>query len=82
MKSKWVALAMISALLLPVYGWAETAELTIVIKNHRFEPAEITVPAGKKVKLVIDNQDATPGLRLGSRLVLLQPVLAWPSVGA
>lgn len=59
-KSKWVGLAMISALLLPVYGWAETTELTIVIKNHRFEPAEINVPAGKRVKLIIDNQDATP----------------------
>ena len=33
---------------------------TIVIKNHQFDPAELTVPAGKKIKLVIDNQDPTP----------------------
>ena len=60
MKSKLVGLLLVSAFLLPLYGGAETTELTIVLKNHRFDPAEITVPAGKKVKLVIDNQDATP----------------------
>ncbi len=38
---------------------AQEAEVQLVIRNHRFEPAEITVPAGKKVKLIIDNQDAT-----------------------
>ena len=32
----------------------------LVISNHRFEPAEITVPAGKKVKLLVDNRDSTP----------------------
>lgn len=60
MKSTLIGLLLASALVLPVCGWAETTELTIVIKNHRFNPAEITAPAGKKLKLVIDNQDATP----------------------
>ena len=60
MESKLVGLLLAGALLLPVYGWAETTEVTVVIKNHRFDPAEITLPAGKKVKLIIDNQDATP----------------------
>jgi plastocyanin len=35
-----------------------TAEL--IIKDHRFQPAEITVPAGQKVKLMVHNQDSTP----------------------
>jgi plastocyanin len=35
-------------------------EYVLVIKNHRFEPSEITVPAGKQIKLVVDNQDPTP----------------------
>ena len=35
-------------------------EYLIVIKNHRFEPAELTIPAGKKVKLRIENKDASP----------------------
>ena len=30
-------------------GAADEPEFTLVIKNHRFTPAEITVPAGKKV---------------------------------
>jgi len=38
---------------------AQEAEAQLVIRSHKFEPAEITVPAGRKVKLVIDNQDAT-----------------------
>ena len=39
---------------------AGTDEFTLNIKNHVFEPKEITVPAGKKIKLVVVNQDATP----------------------
>ena len=35
-------------------------EITIVIKDHKFSPAEVRVPAGQKVKLIVDNQDATP----------------------
>jgi plastocyanin len=45
---------------LPLASAAQQDEFTIVIKNHRFEPAELTVPADKKVKLIVDNQDATP----------------------
>ena len=43
-------------------GWAAAAEpeFTIVIKNHRFEPAEVKVPAGKRLKFFVDNQDSTP----------------------
>lgn len=35
-------------------------KFTIVIKNHQFSPASLEVPAGKKIKLIVDNQDATP----------------------
>jgi plastocyanin len=38
---------------------AAEPEFSLVIRNHRFEPAEIRIPADQKVKLVIDNQDAT-----------------------
>ena len=48
---------LMASFLLP--GAAMAAEYTLVIKNHRFEPSELTVPAGKRVKLVIDNRDAT-----------------------
>ena len=39
---------------------AETPEYALVLENHRFVPAELTVPAGKRLKLVIENRDATP----------------------
>ena len=39
---------------------AAEPELLLVIKNHRFEPAELKVPAGQRVKLVVHNQDSTP----------------------
>jgi hypothetical protein len=35
-------------------------EFTIQLKDHRFTPAELKVPAGAKVKLIIENQDSTP----------------------
>ena len=39
---------------------AGDAEFTIQLKDHRFTPAEVKVPAGAKVKLIIENQDSTP----------------------
>lgn len=49
----------IALLLCPLFGLA-TQEIVMTIKDHKFSPAELRVPAGQKVKLVIDNQDATP----------------------
>ncbi|WP_296444133.1 cupredoxin domain-containing protein [Rhodoferax sp. UBA5149] len=39
---------------------AAEPELLLVIKNHQFEPGELKVLAGQRVKLVVHNQDATP----------------------
>jgi hypothetical protein len=39
---------------------AADPEVLLVIKDHRFQPAEVKVPAGKKVKLTVHNQDTTP----------------------
>jgi hypothetical protein len=44
----------------PALAFAADNEITLVIKDHQFSPAEVRIPAGKKVKLIIDNQDATP----------------------
>ncbi len=35
-------------------------EFKLVIQDHKFDPAELTVPAGKKLKLIVENRDATP----------------------
>jgi plastocyanin len=45
--------------LLPGLAGAADPEFLLVIKDHVFAPAELRVPAGKKIKLIIDNQDAT-----------------------
>ena len=39
---------------------ADPPEYTLTIKNHRFTPVELTIPADTKVKLIVVNQDATP----------------------
>lgn len=39
---------------------ADTPEFTIVIESHRFTPAELKVPAGQKIRLLIENRDPTP----------------------
>jgi len=35
-------------------------EYTLKIKNHKFDPEVITIPANTKVKLIVINQDPTP----------------------
>ena len=47
-------------LLLPLGVLAADPEALLVIKNNRFEPTELRVPAGQRVKLVVHNQDSTP----------------------
>jgi len=37
---------------------ADEHERTIVIEGHAFDPAVVEVPAGVRVKLIIDNRDA------------------------
>lgn len=39
---------------------AHAADYTITIKNHRFQPAELKVPANKRVTVTVANDDATP----------------------
>ena len=34
--------------------------LTLTIKDHRFVPSELKVPAGKRLQLTVVNGDATP----------------------
>jgi hypothetical protein len=54
-----VALALCAALGAPAVA-DELPTIAVTIKDHRFDPAEIHVPQGKPVVLVITNEDATP----------------------
>jgi plastocyanin len=43
----------------PVANAEEPATIAVTIRDHRFSPAEIHVPAGKPVILRISNEDTT-----------------------
>ena len=55
-----LALATLVAALPWSMAHAADPEVLLIIKDHRFDPAELKVPANKRVKLVVHNQDATP----------------------
>ncbi len=55
-----IRVAMLLLALVAGGAMAETREFKLVIKDHRFHPAEVVVPAGEKVLLVVENQDSTP----------------------
>jgi plastocyanin len=42
------------------FAYAQDFEAHLSIREHKFEPTELTVPAGKKIKLLVENLDATP----------------------
>jgi plastocyanin len=48
---------LLAAAALPVS--AADVERLLVIKDHRFDPAELKVPAGERIKLLVHNQDRT-----------------------
>jgi heme/copper-type cytochrome/quinol oxidase subunit 2 len=47
-------------LLLAAPAFADDPSFNITIKDHKFEPTELAVPANKKVELIVKNADATP----------------------
>jgi plastocyanin len=49
--------ALTLAVAIPARGQDDVVKLTI--KDHRFEPAEVNVPAGRKIRLVVTNLDTT-----------------------
>ena len=60
MRRRLPALLFLAAASLGRAQAADPVEFALAIKNHRFEPAELTVPAGTRIKLVVHNQDGTP----------------------
>ena len=56
----WVSLVMGILVWVPVLALAAAMpEYTLVIKDHHFEPASLKIAANTKVKVIIDNQDAS-----------------------
>ncbi|MBV8657250.1 MAG: cupredoxin domain-containing protein [Burkholderiales bacterium] len=50
--------ASLAALVLAAPAQADDATFNLTLKDHRFDPQSIEVPAGKKVKLLIKNLDS------------------------
>ena len=54
------AVAILLAALGTPSAQALAQEFNLVIRNHKFEPQELRVPAGKRVSIYVANEDATP----------------------
>jgi hypothetical protein len=59
-------------------GWADDYVLTI--KDHRFTPAEIKVPANQRVTITVINEDAAPE-EFESDFMKVEKVIAGKSKG-
>ena len=40
--------------------YAAEEDYIITIKDHRFTPKELKIPSGKKIKIIVKNEDASP----------------------
>jgi len=62
MRNALAALAILGALLLSAGAShaQESVSLQLSVKNHQFQPAELSAPANKRISLRIKNLDATP----------------------
>jgi len=50
----------VAAVMLAAVAPASAQEMSITIKDHKFQPAELKVPAKKRITLTVINSDATP----------------------
>lgn len=56
---RFVLLAMLAVMAAPVRA-GDVPEFRLTIRDHRFVPAEVVVPANTKLKLIVVNEDPTP----------------------
>lgn len=54
-----IAAVLATAVSLAAFAAGEP-EFSLTIENHKFAPDRIEVPAGKRVKFLVENKDATP----------------------
>jgi|SRR5579864_1811934 len=57
---KGILLALAALVLLAGPVAAADTEFHLTIKDHRFQPERLEVPAGVKFKLLVRNEDSTP----------------------
>jgi len=59
-RSRLVRIAGLALAVLAYKGAFAAESYSLTIKDHRFDPVEVEVPAGQKFKLVVKNEDGTP----------------------
>lgn len=60
MKYGFKLLSFMSLVVASFCALAKSNEVHLVLENHLFYPSEVVIPANTKVKLIIENKDATP----------------------
>ena len=55
--NKFIALFLLA---FSMTSFAADVEVKLVIENHRFQPETLNVPAGRKIKILVENRDTTP----------------------
>ena len=79
MRSVFVAIGMI-ALLTAGYAAARADDYVLTIKDHRFAPTEIKVPANQRVMITVVNEDPTAE-EFDSTALKVEKVVAGKSKG-
>jgi plastocyanin len=54
------SLLLAALLSLSLGALAQEKDIVLTIKDHKFSPDRIEIAAGKKVKVIVENNDATP----------------------
>jgi heme/copper-type cytochrome/quinol oxidase subunit 2 len=50
----------VSIMILGGSAWAQSAQYTLIVRHHEFQPTELQLPAGQKIELRVTNADPTP----------------------
>lgn len=70
----------LAALFATAPGAARAQDYSVTIKDHRFTPSEIKVPANKRIEITVINDDATPE-EFESRPLKIEKVIPGKSKG-
>jgi len=77
---QFLALFALAALVTLSPGAARAQEYTLTIKDHKFTPEELKVPANKRVVITVINDDATAE-EFESNILKVEKVIAGKSRG-
>lgn len=60
MRAPFFPVIAVVTLLVAGPAFAGPVQRSVVLHEHKFEPAEIHVPAGQRIELTVQNDDGTP----------------------